>query len=326
MGIKEDEYIIRINRVIDYIESNYGEELTLGKLSDIACFSKFHFHRIFLAMIGETLFDFIQRIRLEKSANKLIVNKELPISDIVYQSGFSNHSAFGRAFKDYFGMSASEWREQACSENSNLSTMKSNPGKRLSNLGKNVQFQTSYFCDENNSLIIEWSCKMINKSDLKVQVKDFEEIEVAYIRHIGPYMGDNELFGKLIGQLCTWAGPRGFLIPGKFNIISAYYDNPEITDHSKLRLDVCVTIPKNTEVSGAGIAKMTIPSGKYVSALFEIDANEYKDIWNFLYGEWFPQSGFQPEDKPCYEVYHNDPKEHPQQKHIVEIRVPVKPV
>lgn len=327
MNAKNNEYALRINKVLDYIENHYSEELSLEKIADIACFSKYHFHRIFYAAIGETLFDFIQRIRLEKSANKLIMSLDLPVSEIVYESGFSGHSAFARAFKEYFGMSATEWREAAKSGNSNLSTMKSNPSIRNSNFGKDIQFTTTYFRDVNNVSIIEWNCKMINKKDLKVEVKDFEEIDIAYIRHIGPYMGDDALFGRLIGQLCSWAGPRGLLYPGKSNVMSVYYDNPEITDHSKLRLDVCINIPKDTKIEGnTAIGKSNIPAGKYASAVFEISVEEYKDAWDFMYGEWLPQSGFQPEDKPCFEVYHNDPSTHPQQKHIVEIRIPVKPM
>ncbi len=69
-----DEYKSRINNVIDYIESNLKSEMTLDKLADVANFSSFHFHRIFKTIIGETLNQFIQRIRIEKAAALLINN------------------------------------------------------------------------------------------------------------------------------------------------------------------------------------------------------------------------------------------------------------
>ena len=59
-----NEYISRINRVIDYIEKHMQEEIRLSKMAEIANFSKFHFHRIFYGITGETLNAFIQRIRL----------------------------------------------------------------------------------------------------------------------------------------------------------------------------------------------------------------------------------------------------------------------
>ena len=62
------EYIARINRVIDYIEKHLNEVITLDKISQIACFSPFHFHRIFSTLTNETINAFIQRKRIEKAA------------------------------------------------------------------------------------------------------------------------------------------------------------------------------------------------------------------------------------------------------------------
>ena len=74
------------------------------------------------------------------------------------------------------------------------------------------------------------------------------------------------------------------------------------------------------------IGKAKIPAGKYAVAHFEITPDQYQDAWNAVYGGWLPESGYQPEDGPCYELYLNDPKEHPEGKHIVDICVPVKPL
>ena len=45
-----------------------------------------------------------------------------------------------------------------------------------------------------------------------------------------------------------------------------------------------------------------------------------------VFGGWLPESGYQPDDRLCYEIYQNDPKEHPEGIHIVDICVPVKPL
>ena len=60
------EYILRINKAVDYIEKNLDNELSLEKISSAANFSKFHFHRIFAAFTRETLNNYIKRRRLEK--------------------------------------------------------------------------------------------------------------------------------------------------------------------------------------------------------------------------------------------------------------------
>ena len=71
---QRDEYIFRVNRVIDYIETNIDKDLSLEDLARIANFSQFHFHRIFRAIVGETLNRFIQRMRVEKAATQLMAN------------------------------------------------------------------------------------------------------------------------------------------------------------------------------------------------------------------------------------------------------------
>ena len=83
-----EEYTSRINRVIDYIEKNTDKGLSLESLAKVAIFSPFHFHRIFRAMVGETLNQFIQRIRIEKAAAQLIVNPKKSITEIAFDCGF----------------------------------------------------------------------------------------------------------------------------------------------------------------------------------------------------------------------------------------------
>ena len=83
-------YISRINSVLDYIEDNLSEPLTLQELSDIANFSRFHFHRIFSTFMGETLSQFIWRVRLQKAAAILVNEKSKSITEIALDCGFSS--------------------------------------------------------------------------------------------------------------------------------------------------------------------------------------------------------------------------------------------
>lgn len=128
-----ESYTSRINRVIDYIESHIFSDLSLEDLADVAHFSPFHFHRIFRAMVGESLNGFIQRVRIEKAAAKLIADPRKSITGIAFECGFSSSSAFARAFKDVFQMSASQWRTKQQGKNSILDSKeckaKSNTGQ-----------------------------------------------------------------------------------------------------------------------------------------------------------------------------------------------------
>ncbi|NCB25391.1 MAG: AraC family transcriptional regulator, partial [Bacteroidia bacterium] len=84
------EYIFRINRTIDYIESNIENPMTLEELATVANFSKFHFSRLFQSIVGETPFQFILRVRLEKAATFILNNNNESISEIAYKCGFSD--------------------------------------------------------------------------------------------------------------------------------------------------------------------------------------------------------------------------------------------
>lgn len=59
-------YTERINKVVEHVNTHLHEPLSLQMLADIACFSSFHFHKIFVAITGETVNAFTNRLRLEK--------------------------------------------------------------------------------------------------------------------------------------------------------------------------------------------------------------------------------------------------------------------
>ena len=315
------EYLSRINRVIDYIENNLDQDLSLEILADVANFSRYHFHRVFRALVGETLNSFIQRNRVEKAASQLLDNPRKSITEIAFDCGFSGSATFARVFKDTFQMSASEWRRKGYPRNSKIRKTKSKYDQLIGKNRKDFD-QFSYYIDDQTQNLI-WRIKMKGQDQIQVEVKEMPELNVAYVRHIGPYKGDWKLFENLFDQLMKWAGPRGLLRFPQTQVLSVYHDDPKITEEDKLRTSACITVPEDAQVDGA-VGKMTIPGGQFAVARFEIAQDEFENAWNMLMGGWMPESGYQPDDRLCYELNHNDPKEHPEHKHIVDICVPVK--
>ena len=153
---------------------------------------------------------------------------------------------------------------------------------------------------------------MKDGNPIQVEVKDMPDLHVAYVRHTGPYQGNSELFGDLFGRLMTWAAPRGLLRFPETMVLAVYHDDPGITDEDKLRVSACITVPEDTLVEGE-VGKMTVPG-------------EYGEAWDFVFGKWLPESGYQPDDRLCYELYHGGPDEHPEGKHVVDICIPVRPL
>ena len=308
------EYAARIHRAQDFIEQNLGGPLQLEAVAQAAHFSPFHFHRLFTAITGETLYQFIQRIRLERAASRLNQESRESITAIAIDLGFSSSATFARAFKSYFGVSASAYRENQESKDRKLLHKNGKATGSSETYSVWVDFDTTQRRNQMNPVKAK-----------SIEVKNLPAKSLAYVRHIGPYAGNDKLFNSLTNTVMSWAGPRGLFQPGQTEFISVYHDDPEITDQSKLRISVGLTVPANTICSGE-ISLMEIPAGQYVCGLFEIDVSEYGAAWHAVCGEWMPQSGWQPGDAPCYEVNLNDPKQHPQGKHLVEIRMSVKPL
>ena len=329
---QRDEYTARINRVMDHIEQNLDKELTLQELARVANFSRFHFHRIFSGMMGEPLNQFILRLRLTKAGQQLLDLTNKSITEIALDCGFSSSAAFARAFKQRYEMSASSWRERGGNQDSKNGETKSNPQQTLRNEGKDLASGSSYSTGDwlmemdPVARTLRWSKKnMTEMNDVTVEVKNFPEMHVAYVRHIGPYAGDGALFQRLFEKLGRWAGPRGLFSNPDTKILTVYHDNPELTDENKLRTSTCITIPADMAVNGE-VGKMTLDAGDYAVGHFEINADQYTEAWNHVMGGWLPQSGYQPDDRMCFELNLNDPNKHPEGKHIVDICIPVKPL
>src|SRR5437899_7989877 len=104
------KYAQRIDRVIDYLRGNLDRQVKLEELAKVACFSEFHFHRIFSAVSGETLNNFTNRLRLEKAA-RLLRYSEQSLTDIALDCGFSSSATFSRAFLSGYDTSPSQFRK-----------------------------------------------------------------------------------------------------------------------------------------------------------------------------------------------------------------------
>ncbi len=293
-----NEYSSRINRVMDFIEQNIDAVFTLDHLSKKAGFSKYHFNRIFHSMTGESLFSFIQRIRIEKAAGLLITNKTRTITEIAFDCGFASSAAFSRSFKNRFQMPATQWRK----------------AKRDT-------------LDLESGLV---ECSEIKNEPTiqpeRINTKIHKEITVAYIRYTGSYKGDAELFKNLYKKLFTWAIPRDLVDPACAESYVVYHDSINITESDKLRVSVCVEVPEHTKVNGE-FGKMKLTGGKYINARFRLGPADYAHAWSWIFRHYLPSSGYQPDDRFCFEFY-------PVQKAVnstalmctVNICVPVKPL
>lgn len=307
MNKYQKEYIYRINKVIDYIEHNLDGELSLAKLSGVANFSQFHFHRIFSAFMGETLNDFIKRKRLEKAAILLINETDKPISEIAEYCGFNSFSVFCRTFRDRFNTNAQDFRDKWENQNSKNHQTESK-------IREMFPASVSYVCDIKSSN--KW--RPIMKKN--VEIMEMPAMNVIYCRHTGRFDQISIAYDKLF----RWAIPRGLFSPSETKTITYYHDDPKVTEIEKVRQSACLVIKNDVKTEGE-IGKMQIQGGRYFVGHFEILPEEFQKAWDSVC-VWLSESGYQPAEGNPYELYHNNHEEHPEKKFIVDICIPVKPL
>ena len=275
------EYERRINRVIDHVQAHLDGDLTLERLAEVAAFSPFHFHRVFAAITGETLSDFIRRVRLERAAGAL---KSLPatnVLEIALRYGFSSAATFARAFKTHFGMSATQWRS-----------------------GGAEQWRKRHQAERKNRKatarrIGHRSSANLERIAMRVEIREIPSYRIAYMRHFGPY-GAKGAITALWTQLWHWILSRDLVHPGMLTV-GIGHDAPSIVAQDRLRYDAGLIVGDNFKPDRA-VNVANLPGGKYAVALFQGPTTVITDAWARLYTVWLPGSGYQPEDRPRLEL------------------------
>lgn len=316
-----NEYRQRVNRVVDHIRQHLADDLTLDGLASLANFSSFHFHRIFKAITGEPLYQFILRQRLEQAGVILLDQPHRPVTEVALDCGFASQAAFARAFKKHFDCSATAWRK---GEHLTFSKNRKELGNMGETLGSKWQVEqvSDVYSDPTNQSY-SWTLNMLTKKDLIVSVRTLEAQPIAYVRHLGKFVGETKTWSQLFNKLTKWGAAQQVLICPDTRFYTVFHDDLRISDLSKFRADVAMSVPENK--SGSGDVEVgELPSGRYAIAQLEIDGDEFEQAWDLLFEHWLPSSGFQPDDRPCFERYLNDYRQHPKQKHFVELYLPVR--
>jgi len=313
------EYMLRTNRVQDYVKSNLDSDLSLDVLANVGCFSKFYFNRIFQSIVGESPSAFVSRNRVEASAFKLLNNPDTPITSIAYDCGFSSPSVYSRAFKERYLLSPSQWRSQKTHQKSNICKVMGNNRKALSSPHLYIDSLTNK---------PKWRIEMNDNKPIEVDVRQMAEIPIAYIRHRGNYdPQDKELFQRLFKKLMKWAVPLSLFTPPKTKAMTIYSSgHPDTTKPENLCVDVCISLSENIAANG-DVGVRTIPKGEYaVVSLIDSTLEECNHAWAHLFEVWLPESGYLPGDGAYYMNHLNDPEQHPEKLHNVEMYLPVKPL
>lgn len=255
----EIEYQKRINNVKDYIQAHLSETINLESMAIKAYFSPFHFHRIFVAITGETPNNYITRLRLEKAANMLFVQLNATITDIAFKCGFSSLAVFSRSFKNHFGISASSFAEKHIGDYHSLNR----PQQKAVYIKEQFDFS-------------------------KITIKKLPALNLVCARTSNGYgRGIVKLWEKVI-KFSSFND----LIKEDTKYIGIPFDNPGITPENKCRYSACISVPDEFEYNGAEISTLKIEEGKYAIYHFLGKEEGISEAYSYIYGKWLPESGY----------------------------------
>jgi AraC family transcriptional regulator len=308
-NFKEKEYHSRVRKVLAYVQENLSDDLSLKRLSAVACFSPFHFQKLFSLYVGESPKQYIMRLRLERIAHYLALFPELSVNDASFQCGFSSPSTFIRAFKKYYGTTPEAFRKLSLDEISKIGTLKPHKGK-FSDLHYSEFWSLNMNYEEVTGLI----------SAMNIEVKTIRSLNVAFM---DSHLGDEDAIPNTFKALTRWAEPRDLITPDT-RFIGIFLDMPFFTEYGKCRFRACISLPEGDALpkdSGYTI----IPDGKY--ACYSMKGSiqvVFKSLMAFVHG-WLLQSGYQVAEITGFELYTENPAMKPYESIQRQIFIPIKP-
>lgn len=297
-----EEHFKRIRKVFAYIDEHIQDELSLEKIAEIGAYSPFHFHRIFKAITTETLQEYITRKRLEKSAMMLSLKKKKNLKEIYSEVGFKSNATFSKTFKKYYGISPSVFRKTSPENFRKI-------GQTISKIGQKEVVFEQYLYNLNQ-------IKIFMEKSAKIEVKEMPEMHLASVLSIGVQNIENA-YNKLV----SWAISKNLFPSEHVKMITVYHDSFKITAPDKVRIHACMLLEGPIKNDGE-IFYETLPKGKYIVGNFCISIHDFEKAWNGLF-LWMSENGYQFRKSNPYEIYHNNFKEHPEKKCIVDFCIPI---
>lgn len=291
---KFDDYARRFEQVFDFIEQHLDSALTVEQLSEVACFSQFHFHRQFSQFCGVSVSRYITLMRLKRASYRLVQQSPDKIIDIALDAGFENPESFSRAFKHTFGLTPSEFRKAPV----------------WMDWHKHFQFPGME------------TQKRMEKMDVKII--EVEPIPVAVLEH----HGDPMRVSNSVATFIEWRKASGLSDYATQGTYGVPYNDPLVTPGEEFRFDICGELNPQAQgkvpANSQGVISKTLPGGRcavvrHVGSYDRISETVYN-----LYRQWLPQSGEELRDFPVYFRYLQLDQELPEHAQQTDILLPLK--
>lgn len=286
--LNTENYQRRFTRVFDYIDKHLDEPLLLERLSEVAHFSPFHFHRQFSAYCGLPPGRYIQLMRLKRASYRLAFNPHEKVIDIALDAGFQHAESFSRAFKQLFEVTPSEFRQQP--------------------------------------VWVDWHQRMPQpqhkrRESMSVEIYDFPVTKAAMLVHRGDPLSINETAAQFI----AWRKSTGLSPVRSSQTFGVAPHDPGMTSPGEFEFRICGSVSAEiAEDNAFGVVNTVIPAGRCAVLRHQGSHDALTALAQGLYRDWLPTSGEELRDFPLFFHYHNFVHEVAEHELVTDIYLPLK--
>ena len=281
--MRAEQYQRQLDVVTDYIYAHLDEELSLEVLAHVSGFSRYHWHRIYRAVRGETAAQAVRRLRLERAA-AMLTETSWSIERIAWKAGFTGTEVFSRAFLRSYGTTPSRFRNDGRAASSGSSMMSCGSG-----LTSPVREAPG------------WPVRVEARCGYRLAVSE----------HRGSYMDIGRAFSRVKDRI--GAGN---------SMVAIYEDDPDAVPPADLRSAAGTVVDPGTEIPH-DLAERMVPAGRYAIMRYIGPYSSMHAAYLWLYGQWLPSSGEEPRDHPIVEEYLTDPASTPPVDAVTDILLPL---
>ncbi|MFM9278625.1 AraC family transcriptional regulator [Paenibacillus jiagnxiensis] len=269
--VKRLEWLTRMKDALDYIEEHMEEPISASDIAKVASSSTFHFQRMFHMLTGMTVAEYIRKRRLTLAAQELAISSS-KVLDTSLKYGYDSPESFAKAFRKLHGISPSEARE---------------PGVNLKAFPR-ISFHLSLKGDQDMDYrIVEKAGFTVVGKSIQVSMKDGENFRAI------PAFWEQSNSDGTTDELMALREDGVTL-----GICMAVTDDPD-----QLTYMIAAESEKDAAASDDFIT-YEVPASTW--AVFPVVGpmpGAIQDVWQRIFQEWFPATGYEHADAPELEVY-----------------------
>ncbi len=258
-----------INQSIDYIIQHFEENLSIEDVANNFHFSKFYFCRSFKEVTGESVYEFIKRLKMDQSAINIKLEKNKTITDIGLDYGYTP-SNYSSAFRKHHNITPIEFRKST-----------------------NITCMQNPFYPEGQS-----GFDTFDEYNIKIEIHELMDVLVIYERSIGNYIELKEKWYLFLDKYREYIKEDTLLI-------ERFYHDPSITSLNSCICDVCMTTDELNILDNV----TTVKGGKFATYRYDGRIQDIFCTIQGIFSVWLPESGYQMDKRYGLNIYREIDKE-----------------